>query len=43
MKFRSSVVMFELIFCSTASDVDPGTILGSGPIEPVIDEQTVAR
>ena len=34
--------MFELIFCSTVLDVDPGTILGSRPTEPVTDEQNVA-
>jgi len=43
MKFSSSVVMFELIFCSTASDVDPNIILGSGPTKPVTDEQTFTK
>ena len=38
VKFSFSVVMLEFVFCSTASDIDPGTTLGSGPTEPVAGE-----
>ena len=37
------MVILEWNFCSTALDIDPSTILGSGPTEPAIVGQTTVR